>query len=525
MASSELDAWKLLVAAGVIPPAEHYSPTKAKKSHYTALLSQHRQSQPQQQPTAITGLETWSQLVGLTLEAIKAGDDDRAMEARAAAITRFRRSDSQIEAALFKLHTQQETGGNTSKAPESLDLSQITGMEWKIEGFVPANDQTLLWGGGGAGKTIAAVEMCGAVIDGRGFLDHTKPAMQGKVLFIASDSGPQPLLHAIQELGYGEHPALARGPSQAFYVWAADQDQGMSAWVADLRSCIRLLQFIRSHQISLVVIDSCKAVCSGAGLDYTSNQLVTALLTYFKEVICPHTSVVWLNHDGVADGATAGAKAWKEVPSIVHAITNAMAKDKDGKKPKVDNDSRHWTVQKNRMGPRREFDYRLQDGALVLAPEVEPIANCADAVLSVMREQSVLGWPTMAVIDLQSEIRSRYGYSAKSLNNTLTTVTRGHSPAVRRCPGKRGHYELTDPLKGCELKTSGISSNPSHTNGSNDFPTTSQQEERLPKVKSSGSHREVPDRRHSNGTGLIPDILGIHPLGSSWDAVADGDDP
>ena len=389
------------------------------------------------------GPRSWSNLINAILEAIKAGDDDKGMAARAEAITHFRRTDSQIEAELFKLHTQQETGGNTSKAPESLDMSQITGMEWKIEGFVPANDQTLLWGGGGAGKTIAAVEMCFAVIDGRGFLDHTKPATPGKVLFIASDSGPQPLLHAIQELGYGEHPALAQGPSQAFYVWAADQGQGMSAWAADLRNCIRLLQFSRSHQISLVVIDSCKAVCSAASLDYTSNQLVTALLTYFKEVICPHTSVVWLNHDGVADGATAGAKAWKEVPSIVHAITNAMAKSKDGKKPKVDNDSRHWTVQKNRMGPRREFDYRLKDGALELAPEVEPIANCADAVLSIMREQSVLGWPTMAVIDLQNEIYHRYGYSAKSLSNTLTSVTRGHSPEVRRCPGKRGHYELT----------------------------------------------------------------------------------
>jgi alanyl-tRNA synthetase len=30
------------------------------------------------------------------------------------------------------------------------------------------------------------------------------------------------------------------------------------------------------------------------------------LLTFFKEVICPHTAVVWLNHDGVAKGAHAG---------------------------------------------------------------------------------------------------------------------------------------------------------------------------------------------------------------------------
>jgi archaellum biogenesis ATPase FlaH len=464
---------------------------------------------------------SWSQLVAAMLDSIKAGDDDAAMATRAEAITRFRRTDSQIEAALFKLHTQQEIGITNAKGPDSLDLGRITGMKWQLEGFTPANDLILVWGEGGAGKTTAALGMGFAVINGEGFLDHTKPATPGKVLFIASDSGPQPLLSAIQELGHGSHAALAQGPSQAFYVWAADQDQGMTAWAADLRGCIRLLDFIKSHQISLVIIDSCKAVCSGASLDYTNNQLVTALLTYFKEVICPHTSVIWLNHDGVANGATAGAKAWKEVPSIVHAITNAVVKDSDGKKGRVDNGSRHWTVQKNRMGPKREFDFQLKDGELVVAPDVEKVGNCAEAVVQVISEQLALGINSVAKVDLQSELKRLHGYSHKTLDNTLTTMTRSHRPAIRRCLSRRGHYELINPLKGCEIKSLGISSNRSHTNGSSDFPTSSQWEKQVPNEKPLGSHREPPNPSHTNGSGLIPNVVGIHTFGSSWDLDSD----
>ncbi len=245
---------------------------------------------------------TYSELLVAMLVATIAGDDDELMGLRAETMARFRRSDAQVEAALFKLHTQREVGGKATQAPESLDLSRISGMDWLIEGFIPDNDQTLLWGNAGSGKTTAALAAACAVVRGTGLLDHSQPAPRGGVLFIASDSGVPPIYAAMQEMGMADMPEVQNGPQKRLHVWASDPDQGMTAWAADLRGCIRLLEFIQQHRIRLVLIDSCKAVCSGAGLDYTSNQLVTALLTYFKEVICPHTAVVWLNHDGTARG-------------------------------------------------------------------------------------------------------------------------------------------------------------------------------------------------------------------------------
>ena len=320
-------------------------------------------------------------------------------------------------------------------------------MDWLIEGFVPDNDQTLLWGNAGSGKTTAALAAASSVLRGSGLLDHDQPAVRGGVLFIASDSGAPPLYAAMQDMGMAEMFEVQEGPQKQFHVWASDPDQGMRAWAADLRGCIKLLQFIKHRQIRLVLIDSCKAVCSGAGLDYANNQLVTALLTYFKEVICPHAAVVWLNHDGTAKGAHAGAKAWREVPSIVHRIERE--ENKDGS---FVNSRRHWRVTKSRMGIDRDFYYELNQGELKLCPNQEKVGNCLARVVDVLwGAWQCEGQDSLAKADLVERICMAGGPSRKTLENTLSTATRAKHPEV--CRAGRGRYKLApriaDSLKVC----------------------------------------------------------------------------
>ena len=231
-------------------------------------------------------------------------------------------------------------------------------------------------------------------------------------------------------------PEVQNGPQKRFHVWASDAEQGMTAWAADLRGCIRLLDFINRHQIGLVLIDSCKAVCSGAGLDYTNNLLVTELLTYFKEVICPHAAVVWLNHDGVAKGANAGAKAWKEIPSVVHSIIRE--ENKDGS---FSNDRRIWRVTKSRMGSTREFFYELIDGQISLCSYQERVGNCLACVMDVLKTAWHQGEESMAKAALVERICTNGGHSRKTLDNTLSTATRAKHPDV--CRAGRGHYKLS----------------------------------------------------------------------------------
>jgi hypothetical protein len=510
-------------------PLQRATPPVAPKANH------HPQADPSR---AEVQQRTYSELLAAMLAAVMAGDDDEAMVLRAETIARFRRTDAQIEAALFKLHTERETRRKAVTPPASLDLSRISGMDWLLEGFIPDNDLTLLWGTAGSGKTTAALAAAQAVLFGTGLLDHTQPAPRRKVLFIASDSGAAPLYAAMQDMGMADLPELRQGPDQRFYVWASDPEQGMTAWAADLRGCVQLLRFIQAHQIGLVMIDSCKAVCSGAGLDYTNNQMVTSLLTYFKEVICPHSAVVWLNHDGTARGAVAGAKAWKEIPSVVHRIT--QEEQKDGTKI---NNRRHWDVTKSRMGPGRQFFYQLNGGTLELCPDQEKVGNCLALVVEALCNALQLqGVESLSRTDLRERICLAGGPSLSTLDNTLSTATRAKHPEICKVSSRRGHYKLApriaDSLKGCILngKEQGKKPVPDCIlSSSRQVPAVTSHD--FPREKDGNS----PNRNDSNRSGHVPSrnaftpyrsALEVQlvevppPIGSGADVLADdGDDP
>jgi len=82
---------------------------------------------------------TYRELLTVTLAAIRSQDDDTEMEARAEIMARFRRTDGQINAALFRLLTEQEqhrTGTAPKERPtyRSIDLSKVISLDWLLEG-------------------------------------------------------------------------------------------------------------------------------------------------------------------------------------------------------------------------------------------------------------------------------------------------------------------------------------------------------------------------------------------------------
>ena len=379
---------------------------------------------------------SYTKLITALLAATIDGKDDEAMTLRAEAMHLFRRTDSQIESALFKLHTKNETHGKRITPPDSLDLSSISGMDWLIEGFFPDKDISLVWGPAGSGKTTAALAASRAVLLGTGFLDHQKPAEKGAVLFIASDSGASPLVAAMQEMAMIDLVEVKEGPGKLFHVWASDPDQGMQSWAANLRGCVRLLNFIKEKKIKLVFIDSCKKVCSSGDIDYTDNALVTSLLTYFKEVICQHTAVVFINHDGTARGATAGAKAWKEIPSAVHHLSQEEKADGTTQTTR-----RLWKMTKSRMGPERSFYYQLHNGRLELSPQQESVGNCHRQVVQVLADAIKQdGVTSLKKDEIKKRVCKPGGPTLKTLENTLSSATRAKNPEI--CREGYGRYKL-----------------------------------------------------------------------------------
>jgi hypothetical protein len=402
----------------------------------------YRPPTPRQETPSSPPPLSWSELISSTLAAVRAGDEDVEMELRAEIAGRFRRNDSQVDAALFRLLTEQEAGPKKeADSADSVDLRKVQGLDYLVEGFLPANGLGLAYGSKGVGKTTAAVALGFSVVEGRGFLDHSKAAKKGRVLFIASDSGAGPLRSILQDMGLAEHPALG-GPDQRFFVWAHEPDQGHRAWDVSVRGCVRLLQFVKEKGIDLVVADSAKAICAKAGISYMDNDSVNALLTFIKEAITPHTSVLFLSHDGTAAGSHAGAKAWAEIVDVVHRQT----------KPEGDHHSRQWSVVKNRLGPTREFSYALEEGELVLSHGVETIGDASSAVLKVLREAHANDKDRLSRKGIHEEVFRRFDYAPKTIDNTLQRLVQGKAPQVVR-KGK-GFYALSpkELYRGCLLE-------------------------------------------------------------------------
>jgi hypothetical protein len=425
----------------------------ATEAYWTLVEVQQQQEQGAEKPP------TFGELLALVLDAVRDGDEDAEMAIRAEIMARFRQTDGRITAALFRLLSRQEQENKCQQQKpdyRSIDLSRVTGIDWLLEGFIPDKDQALLYAPAGAGKTTAALAMAFAVTDGAGFLDRATHAPQGNVLLIASDSGTAPLIRSIQEMGREADPAIsdaAGGPR--LHVWAHDTEQAAIAWEASLRGCLRLLEFVRQEQISLVLIDSCKAVTSKADLNYCDNGQITALLTFFKEVICRHCAVVWVNHDGTAGGEAAGAKAWKEVPSVVHSIEmvpEGMDENGDGgpkgKAVRFNTRLRSWKVRKCRQGTAREFMYRIDEetGCLAVCQTVEVIRDCRAAIVEVLTEAMNNGRASLSSRAIVEELQSRFRYSQGTIRNGLTRVSGGKWPEVVRVPSVRGHYRLAPRL-------------------------------------------------------------------------------
>lgn len=378
------------------------------------------------------GSAKWGDVLARMLLAIKEGDQDLEMDLRASIMSTYRRTDQQVDAALFKLHTKNIAGIKTRKKRSGLDLSRIKASEWLIPGFVIKNDLTLIYGNAGSGKTTVALGLANALLQGKGFLDHQIQTTLGRVLFIASDSGAQPLLSALQDMNMIDLPEYQEGAEKRFYVWAAEPDQEMLNWDISLANCIELQSFVVNAKIDLVIIDSCKAVFSSAGIDYADNNLVTAVLTYFKQVICASTSVIFINHDGREKGAAAGAKAWKEIPSIVHQIKRPDEKKNEGVKS-----FREWTCVKNRLGTERQFYYRLDDGLLAVTQATDVVGNCIDEIVRCLRDSPE---GQLHLNDFCQRLSPMF--SLGTIKNTLTSAVNGSRPRLRRVPNRRGFYRL-----------------------------------------------------------------------------------
>lgn len=393
-----------------------------------------------------------SALLSAALDAAQAADDDTYAELMAELMTRFRIGPGAIQAALFRLLTARRAGGPTP-APGVVNIEHADHLEHLLPGFIPAREQSLLFAPRGAGKTIAALAIARAIVTGAPLLDQGDGTTPGRVLYLATDSGCASMRTQMQELGLLDSQLFQHGhPDQRFFLRGYDATQGISAWEANIPEVLWLIRFVQDHAIDLVIIDSAKACLALTETDYADNRAVGALLTLFQRVVCPHASILWLNHDGRENGHNAGAKAWAEIPVMVHRIERVEEQRKgppssgEDDRGRVPPNARRWHCVKSRIrNDERSFLYQLDsEGDLIVSDEVEIAASCRDAVIQVFRDARSEGKDQLHRTELFARVMRDHGRSSKSVENTLAAMTRGLKRDLVR--PRRGFYSIAPAL-------------------------------------------------------------------------------
>ena len=425
-------------------------------SHRAASSSTSGAQQPQECASAPAGgaddRPPRSALLSAALDAAQAADDDTYAELTAELMARFRIGPGAIQSALFRLLTARRSGG-PAPSPGVVNIERADHLEHLLPGFIPAREQSLLFAPRGAGKTIAALAIARAIVTGAPLLDQGDGTTPGRVLYLATDSGCASMRTQMQELGLLDRPAFQHGHhDQRFFLRGYDATQGISAWEATIPEVLWLIRFVQDNAIDLVIIDSAKACLALTETDYADNRAVGALLTLFQRVVCPHTSVLWLNHDGRENGHNAGAKAWGEIPVMVHRIERVEEQRKgppssgEDDRGRVPPNARRWHCVKSRIrNDERSFLYQLDsEGDLTVSEEVEIASSCRDAVIQVFRDARSEGKDQLHRTELFARVMRDHGRSSKSVENTLAAMTRGLRRELVR--PRRGFYAIAPAL-------------------------------------------------------------------------------
>jgi len=374
----------------------------------------------------------WSDLLDYILKSIRQNSPDHEMKARAELKNRFRISDEQLNTALFKRHGEGRLL-NVKPAHDSVSMAKVETLQYQLDGWIQKGDVGLLYGAYGTGKTTLALWKAYHLAKGINILDRNTPCTPARSLIIATDSGLGPLKKSLEDLGLDpdNDPLFQPGhPDQMIYIWGYDPAQGHGSWICDIQGIIRLEQFIELKNIAYVAIDSAKSVSSVAGWSYTSNESVKALLKHLREVVATPTDsfIEFLSHDGTEKGMHSGAKAWAEDPSLVCRLE--LQKDEA-----TGQESVRCEFKKDRaaaVDPRRKLTYFLEDCQLKLAPEVEVVSTCEDAIVEVLWSAHQNNVPSVKTNELKSEVYARFRKTSKTVENTLPRINKKRIVSPRR---------------------------------------------------------------------------------------------
>ena len=387
---------------------------------------------------ALDNQPKFSDFVDSLYLAITNHDVNKEMEVKRDAFKAFGTRTDVLEKKCFDLLPLKASGRNSLNCKPSKRTNVALkgkGLDWQLAGFIPANDITLIWGARGSGKTRFGLEAANSLLKGEAFLDRRTKCNASKVLFLASDSGLEPLEEELEAAGLSEE--FSKNPN--WFLWCHDTESQQEGWGADLKGRIELYEWAKANKSATVIMDSAKAICTKGEIDYTDNKQVTEYMSFLKEVIAPHITVVVLAHDGSRVGRSGGAGSWEEIPSMV--ISVHRPKNEDGKEDKT---KRVLTVHKSRKADERTFFYEIDhSGRLAPCAGTEIIGNVEGLIWKYFLDQSDKGIETGATDEIWKAVKTTKPLTTRrTIQNNLSTMSTGKKPRLQRVRNRNGIYKI-----------------------------------------------------------------------------------
>jgi archaellum biogenesis ATPase FlaH len=172
--------------------------------------------------------------------------------------------------------------------------------EWLIGDFLPAKTTGILYGDGGAGKSLFVYDLVKAIATGSDFCD--RPTRQGKVLILQSDEPSGVTRERLSTAGFEGVPAET--------VWI---ERGWKS--GQMR---RLRQWLEKYSPDLVVIDSLAAIHRSSDSDENDAgyaRLFFDLRDLQEQYGC---TILMLHHANKAGGARGTSAIFDNVSEVFH---------------------------------------------------------------------------------------------------------------------------------------------------------------------------------------------------------------
>jgi RecA-family ATPase len=248
----------------------------------------------------------------------------------------------------------------------SLSGKAIPQREWLVPGLIPTRNVTLLYGDGGTGKSLLALQLAAAKASGSSFFG--RPMMQGGVEFVTAEDEQSEMHRRLIDISRSMGKGLD-AMAGLHLTSLADQDallaipadgRGGTLEVTNLYQ--ELKQILAESKPTLVVLDTLADI-------YGGNEIVRAQVRQFagllrRLAVDNGCTIVVLAHPSLSgmDKGTSGSTGWSN--SVRSRLFFTRVLDADGTEP--DEDLRMLRVGKSNYGRTGlEIPMRWKNGVFV----------------------------------------------------------------------------------------------------------------------------------------------------------------